>query len=346
MKKKAIYIYGIIPNFYSAEIFRSLENTGVYAIPWQNVSAIVSDRDNLILDYYDREALGQLLVQHQKTIEELMGKGFNMIIPMQLGTIVASKSEVIKILTNGYDLIMDTLKKIEFLTEFDIAVTWADFPGIIKETAGHQDIIELKNEIQSKTEAPNQIDQMKVGMMVQAILKEKNTKVELNILDSLAAISIDIKTHELMNDEMITNSAVLINRNKIAKFEHRIEQIDEEYKGILNFKLVGPLPCYSFYTLEVKQLNPVTVALAMAELELNDETSESEIKKAYLQKARIFHPDAQPEHVDERMFNTINKAYHTLLDYSAIVRQTSKMNGISLTKESIMENLILLKIKD
>jgi hypothetical protein len=346
MKNNAIYIYGIIPNFYSAEIFRSLDNSGVYAIPWQNVSAIVSDREGLMLDYYDREALGQLLVQHQKTIEELMLKGFNMLIPLQLGTIVASKTEVVKILTNGYDLIIETLKKIEFLTEFDIAVTWADFPGIIKETANHHDIIELKTEIQNKTAAPTQIDQMKLGMMVQAILKEKNTKVELNILDALATISIDIKTHELMNDEMITNSAVLIDRNKMAIFEKRIEKIDEEYKGMLNFKLVGPLPCYSFFTLEVKQLNPVNVAQAMAELGLNEESSESEIKKAYLQKARIFHPDAQPDSMDEIMFNKINKAYHTLLDYSAVVRQTSKMNGISLTTESIKENLILVKIKD
>ena len=107
MTTKCIYIYGIIPNFYSADMFRSLEDAGVYAIPFQNISAIVSDRENTLLDYTDREALGHLLIKHQKTIESIVENGFTMVIPMRLGTIVNSKEEVFKILDNGHDLIME-----------------------------------------------------------------------------------------------------------------------------------------------------------------------------------------------------------------------------------------------
>lgn len=346
MTTKGIYIYGIVPNFYSTDMFRSLENSGVYAIPLQNISAIVSDRESAHIDYLDRETLGYLLVHHQKTIEGLMEKGFNMLIPMRLGTIVNSKEEVIKILANGHDLIIDTLKKIEYLTEIDLVVTWADFPDLLTEIAGHPEIIAMKDNILKKTDTLSQIDQMKVGILVQSKLKEKNTKVELNILDSLASISLDIKTHEVMNDQMVTNSALLIDRNKKAKFEQVIDQLDEEYKGLLNFKLVGPLPCYSFYTIEIKELNPEHVAQAKKELELREETSESEIKKAYLKKAKLFHPDAHQDNGDEENFSRINKAYHTLLDYSAGARQSSEVNLISLAKEKVIENLILVKIKE
>ncbi|MCK9400006.1 MAG: GvpL/GvpF family gas vesicle protein [Bacteroidales bacterium] len=346
MATKGIYIYGIVPNFYSTDMFRSLENSGVYAITFQNISAIVSDRNSTHLDYLDRESLGYLLVHHQKTIEDLMGKGFAMLIPMRLGTIVSSKEEVFKILANGYDLIIDTLKKIEHLTEIDLAVTWADFPGTLKEIAGHPDIIAIKDDILKKADTLLKIDQVKVGMLVQAKLKEKNTKVELNILDSLSPISLDIKTHEVMNDEMVTNSAFLINRNNKEKFEQVMDQLDEEYKGLLNFKLVGPLPCYSFYTIEVKDLNSEQVEQARKELGLREETSESEIKKAYLEKAKLFHPDAHPDNGDEENFNRINKAYNTLLDYSVSARQSSKDDLISLAKEKVIENLILVKIKE
>jgi len=346
MATKGIYIYGIVPNFYSTDMFRSLENSGVYAITFQNISAIVSDRNSTHLDYLDRESLGYLLVHHQKTIEDLMGKGFAMLIPMRLGTIVSSKEEVFKILANGYDLIIDTLKKIEHLTEIDLAVTWADFPGTLKEIAGHPDIIAIKDDILKKADTLLKIDQVKVGMLVQAKLKEKNTKVELNILDFLSPISLDIKTHEAMNDEMVTNSAFLINRNNKEKFEQLMDQLDEEYKGLLNFKLVGPLPCYSFYTIEVKDLNSEQVEQARKELGLREETSESEIKKAYLEKAKLFHPDAHPDNGDEENFNRINKAYNTLLDYSVSARQSSKDDLISLAKEKVIENLILVKIKE
>ena len=149
-----------------------------------------------------------------------------------------------------------------------------------------------------------------------------------------------------MNDQMVTNSAFLINRNKKEKFEQVIDRLDEEYKGLLNFKLVGPLPCYSFYTIEVKELNREHVTQAKTELGLREETSESEIKKAYLEKAKLFHPDTNPGNGNEENFNRINKAYHTLLDYSTAAKQSSEDEYTSLVNEKIIENLILVKIKE
>ncbi len=346
METKGIYIYGIVPNFYGTTQFQLLENSGVYAITFQNISAIVSNRESAVLDYTDRESLGRLLVHHQKTIETLMEKGFNMILPMRLGTIVSSKEEGFNILKRGYDLIIEALNKIEYLTEIDLAVTWADFPGTLKYLSNHPDIIALKDHILKNIDKISQIDQVKVGILIKEKLDEKNKLVELKILDALSSYSLDIKMHQVMNDQMITNSAFLINRKNKNKFEQVINQLDEEYNGTLNFKLVGPLPCYSFYTLEVNELNPEHVEEARKELGMKETTTESEIKKAYLEKAKLFHPDAQLENGDEKNFNRINKAYHTLLDYSAAARQSSKDDVISLAKEKVIENLTLVKIKE
>ena len=346
MTTKGIYIYGIIPNFYSADMFRSLENSGVYAIAFQNISAIVSDRESTLLDYTDRETLGHLLVDHQKTIESLIGSGFNMVIPMWLGTIVSSKEEVFRILANGHELIMDVLKKMQFLTEIDLAVTWGDFSETLSEIANHPDVLALKEEIALHSHSPSQLDQVKMGMLVQTKLKEKNQAFELNILDSLSTCSIDIKTHEVMNDQMITNSAFLINRNKKEIFENIIDELDEKYNGQLNFKIVGPLPCYSFFTIEMQLLNAEHIELAKKELGLNEETTESEIKKVYLGKARLCHPDVNPGNENEDNFARVNKAYHTILDYSVAARQSSKDEAISLSKEKVINNLFLVKIKD
>jgi len=346
MTTNGIYIYGIVPNFYGSDMFRSLENSGVYTMTFQNISAIVSDRENAQLDSLDRESLAHLLVHHQKTIEEIMAIGFNIILPLRLGTIVTSKEEILKILANGYNLIIDSLTKIEYLTEIDLAVTWNDFPGILKDIADDPDIKSMKEELLNKDGLITKADQYMMGLKVQEKLGEKNKQVELNILDSLSPICLDIKTHEVMNDQMVTNSAFLINRNKKEKFEQVIHQLDEEYKGLLNFKLVGPLPCYSFYTIEVKELNPEHVAQAKTELGLREETSESEIKKAYLEKAKLFHPDVHPGNGNEENFNRINKAYHTLLDYSTAAKQLSEDEYTSLVNEKIIENLILVKIKE
>jgi hypothetical protein len=346
MTTNGIYIYGIVPNFYSTDMFRSLENSGVYAIPFENVSAIVSDVDDPNIDYSDREALGYMLVHHQKTIEGLHGKGFTILIPMKLGTIVSSKEEVFKIFSSGYDLIIETLKKIQFQTEIDLAVTWADFSQTLKEIANTSEVVAMKDKIMKNINNVSHEDQMRVGQLVQTKIKEKNTKNELNILDWLAPICMDIKTHDVMNDQMVLNSAFLINKNNQEEFESIINKLDEEYKGSLNFKIIGPLPCYSFYTIEVLEFNSDNVALANIELGLKEQTSESEIKRAYLGKAKLFHPDTHRKSADEENFNRITKAYHTLLDYSAAAKQSSKEEHISFSRESVNDNLILVKLKE
>ena len=346
MAQKGIYIYGVVPNFYGTTHFQSLENSGVYAITFQNISAIVSDREGVHLDFLDRESLGYLLVHHQETIEKLLGSGFSMIIPMRLGTIAGSKDEVIKILSYGHGLFIDTLKKIEYLTEIDLAVTWNDFSKTLQDVANLPEIIALKDDILKKGDQLSQGDQVKIGMAIHEKLTEKNRQAELRILDALSAFYTDIKMHEVMNDQMVINSAFLMNRNKKEKFEAAIEQIDEEFKGLLNFKLVGPLPCYSFYTVEVKELNLEQVLKAKRELGLKEETSEPEIKKAYLEKAKLFHPDAQDENDGQENFNRINQSYHTLIEYSAAARQSSKEDRIWLTNEKVSEHLVLVKIKE
>ena len=346
MVTKGIYIYGFIPNIYSAEMFRSLEKCRVYAIPFQNMSAIVSDRKSATLDFSDREALGHLLVHHQKTIEDLTEKGFNMIIPMRLGTIANSREQVLKILASGFDLIVETFNKIEQMAEIDLAVTWADFPVTIKEIAGHPEIVAMKEEILKRGEAISQMDQLKIGMLLEEKIKENNKKVELNILNALSGFCADIKMHEVMNDQMITNAAFLIKRNKKEKFEEALDQLDEEYKGMLNFKLVGPLPCYSFYTIEVKELYPEHISQAKEELGLSETSSEAEIKRAYQEKAKEFHPDVYQGNGSVDHFNRIKKAYQTLLEYLKAANLASIENIHSMNYEKGTGNLIVVKIKE
>ncbi|MEI6089156.1 MAG: GvpL/GvpF family gas vesicle protein [bacterium] len=346
MAKKGIYIYGIVPYPYSNDMLKLFESLGLYAITFQNASAIVSDQKTNHINYLDRESLGHLLVHHQTTIEDLMNNGFNILIPMKLGTIVNSDAEVIRILSNGYELIISTFNKIEYCTEIDLVATWADFPEILKEMSEHPDIVAMKNNILKNNDIISQSDQLKIGKLVQNLLKQKNTEAELIILDMLSPIILNSKTHEVMNDIMLTNSAFLIDRLKSEKFENIIDQLDEEFNGKLNFKLVGPLPCYSFYTIETKELNPITLEKARQRLGLKEEITEPEIKKAYLEQAKLFHPDKNILNGTNDHFTNIKESYHSLLEYSIAARQSSKGNLLSLAKDKVLKNLILVKIKE
>jgi len=346
MLTKGIYIYAIVPNIYSQEMFMTIQKSGVYAIPFKDLSAIVSNWESSLFDLSDREAVSYLLNHHNKTIEAIMAKGFNMILPMKFRTIVHDKLDVFSILLNGHDLIINALKNIENMTEADLTVTWADFGCVLNDVANHPEVRAMRNNIQKNPDKISQIDQVKIGNLIHEKLEEKNKEVELKILDHLSPICLEIKTHDVMNEQIITKSAFLINRHNKEIFQQKINQLNAQYKNLLSVKLESPLPCYNFYTIEVKALNTDQVTQAKIGLGIKEETSESEIKKAYHEKAKLFHPDSNLNSEEAENFNIIQNAFRTLLDYTAAFKQSSKDNLISLAKEKVVENLILVKIKE
>ena len=102
MNKQGIYLYGFVPTHCFDAVRDLMLESGIYSIEYKGISAVVSDTRDEKLEYLDREALAHLLVDHQQKIEKIMGNGCSAIIPMQLGTIVNSGNDVIKILKNGF----------------------------------------------------------------------------------------------------------------------------------------------------------------------------------------------------------------------------------------------------
>lgn len=346
MEGKRIYIYGFIPNIYSPKMFRSLEECGVYAIPLKNTLAIVSDWTNTSFSFSDREELGRLLVDHQKTIENLIEKGFNMIIPIQLGTIVNTKEDVYKILASGHEIIVDSLNKIEQKFEIDLAVTWVDFPEFINSVAADPEIVTLNQAILEKGDEVTQMDQIKIGKMIEEKIKERNRTLQLDIINTLSLISEDIKINEVMNDQMVTNTAYLVHRSKREAFEKGLEGLDKAYEGKLNFKMVGPLPCYSFYTIEVKELNRRHVLEAGEELGLSGNLTEGKVKFAYQEKAKVFHPDVNKGLSNSDNFSRIKEAYNTLLEYLHATELAPKEKMFPSGGKEEMGSLFQVKIRD
>lgn len=342
---KGLYIYGIIPTYYSSEQFRELDKLNVLSIPFRKVSAITAE--STIMDCRDMgtEQLAKLLLLHQQTIESIMGLGFNTIIPMQLGTYATNIPQVKKILEKGYDLTLETFEKISGFIEVDIVATWADFSKIIGEIANDPQVIEMKQKFQ-QNDRITQSHQMEIGYLVKKVLDQRRNELSGKIFKSLEPLCQSAKQHELLNDQMVSNTAFMVNQQQQSLIEKALDELDIELNGQLNFKLVGPLPCYSFYTMEAKLLKYEDLMLAKDELETGDEISEKTIRQAYLKKVKIYHPDQNPDDKNRARFTKIQQAYQTLLSYVRAQNPDSEQEIIENTPEKFAEDAYILNIKD
>jgi hypothetical protein len=345
------YIYGIIksdgPHTKTSGVGR------VHTIPYQDISAVVSDSE--IVDYTQlpKDAVARHLIGHQQVIQKIM-ENFN-IIPVRLGTFAYDGAEVNHILAKGYPTIKDIFNKINDKIEIDVVATWSDFNLVLKEVGEEEEIKQYKERLLANPKGITVDDQMKVGVMVEKALDKKREKYAFQIHNALKTVSQDFKVHEVMDDKMVINTAFLINKAKRKDFDRKVEELDAEFtphlsaskrpsgvKGAgLNFRCVGPLPPYSFYTLEVVKLQFEEIDWARKRLRLNGHTAtREEIKKAYQRAAFSSHPDKYPDIAGiEGEFDHVTKAYKVLLDYC-------QANSCSLKEEDLRKNAILVKLRE
>ncbi|HAZ10000.1 MAG TPA: hypothetical protein DCY56_02695 [Candidatus Omnitrophica bacterium] len=337
-----MYIYGILNSNVSLYLsipkgllllLEESESNGVYTIAYQDISAVVSDSEMIDYTHMRKDRLAMFLVRHQKALENIMSLGHT-IIPMRLGTFAKNIEEIKHILACGHSTIKDVFNKILNMIEIDVVATWGDFNLVLKEIREGKEIKEFKERLLASPGGVTVDDQMKVGLMVKEALDRIREGYSKRIQASLKSVSQAFNAHELMDDKMVVNIAFLIDKDRREDFDKKVEELNTEFAEKLNFRCVGPLPPYSFYTLEIKTLNYEDVDWAKKKLGiLNDITSKNELKKAYQRQALSTHPDRNPNMpCVEKEFDEVNKAYKILADYCAANEQANQKENAMLVR--------------
>ena len=309
------YIYGFISSN-KPEKFGpiGIDRREVYTLSYQDIAAVVSDLPSIQFDSLPKETLLRHLAVYQSVIEAVMQN--HQIIPMKFGTIVQGGEEVKRILGNGYGQINVNLREMENKIELDVAALWSDFESVLKEIGEEEAIKKLKKEAASKP--ADQIFEIKINMgkLVKATLDKKRENCASEILDALKKEAEDHRPHDVMDDSMIMNIAFLINKDKKNSFESKVDDLDKHFKSRIDFRIVGPLPPYSFSTFEMKKVKFSQVNEAREMLGLGEESTSMEIRETYRELSKKLHPDKYPgDREAQKRFEKMTKAYQMIIDY-------------------------------
>lgn len=330
---KARYIYGVV----GASETGLQASDGVYPVPYRDISAVVSYAPFVDYASLPKDQVLRYLLEHQQVIEKVMDS--RTIIPMKLGTYASNSEEVEHILARGYANFKEVLRKIEAKIELDIVATWGNLQSMLQEIGRGPEIEDLKKDLISESEALSLEAKITIGRRVKELLDVKRREAGLEIERTLGEWAIGFKGHDLMDDRMIFNGAYLLDRNNKDRFELALDQLNQKYDEKIDFRSVGPLPPYSFYTIEVKRLRFEDIEWASRKLGLTgDVVSRKEIEKAYKDQALICHPDKNPGVVDSgKEFQEVRVAYNLLLEYC-------QGDECSLRREDFANSALIVKV--
>ncbi|MFQ5841326.1 MAG: GvpL/GvpF family gas vesicle protein [Thermodesulfobacteriota bacterium] len=317
MAREGKHLYGII----RAKNRRSFGPIGVggrgdevYVIACKGIGALVSNWPLMTYGSTPTEDLVRHLAVHQAVMEHVMQS--TTVIPIKFGTMAIDEEEVLKILEKGYPKLQDVLEAMDSRIELDMVALWADLDSVLKEIGGEEEIKKFKAEMARDSSPPTHEDKLQLGKMVKSALDKKRDRTSREIVDHLKKHALDHRVHDLMDDHMIANVAFLVDKSREKDFDQTVQSLNERYKEKVNFRIIGPLPPYSFSTLEVKTLEFQSVDQARKELELGEEVTLVEIKDAYRRLTRQLHPDTHPDDpYAQKQFERITEAYNTLIDY-------------------------------
>jgi hypothetical protein len=237
------------------------------------------------------------------------------ILPVKFGTIVEGKDEIHRILEQGSSKLTQTLDQMDGLVEIEVAATW-DLKQVLEEIGNEAEIVRLKHSVAGKSTSEILETQINAGKLVIESLNRRRESYIGQMVQSLAETALDIQPNTLVADEMVMNVAFLIPRERQEDFDSKVRRVDEAFNDRINFRVIGPLPPYSFSTVGVRRPDPKKIEQARQLLGLGTDVSQKELKEAYRRLAARSHPDVRlDDGTGYKRFARLREAFVLLRDY-------------------------------
>lgn len=221
------------------------QNREVYTVCYRDIGAVISDSP--IFQYPVTRAN---TIAHQKVMEDVM-KQYPML-PVRFGTIGEGIHLIIeRVLKARYEELRDSLSYMRDKVELGLKAIWPDMKPIFQEIAEkNKDIVRLKQSLLQR-KGGTQREQVRLGEMVKDALDARKVHDEQAILSSFHGLWAERKISTPFGDQIVTNTAFLVEKDKEERFDRAVEDVTAMYDGKMKFKYVGPVPPCNFVEIVV-----------------------------------------------------------------------------------------------
>jgi hypothetical protein len=287
--------------------------TEVVSVAAHGHTAVVSAYEGLRFTELTREDVLRRLVVHQRVIELVNDE--SSVLPARLGTVLSSEDEVRMVLRRFQQPLAVALREVDGAVEIDLSATW-DMTAIFADIAQEPAVAALASAVDRGEADENLAARVRVGMLVQEATEKRREQYRRRIVGDVVSFTRDAQPNPQVTDDMVVNVALLVERSELPNFDAAVDRLGEELGDRLSFRYVGPLPPYSFATVDVVRPDPNTVESARRVLALGERCSKADLQSAYRRLAAEAHPDRNTGDRDaSERFASLTSARDTLDEY-------------------------------
>lgn len=217
----------------------------VRTVEYDDLAAVVSDAP---VNGYDISR--DNLMAHQRVVEASMRDAE--VLPVAFGTVARNDQDVReKLLRREHDELKEYLAYVEGRAELTLKVLWNRDRLFEEIVAERDDIRALRDAVARRPPDSAYYERIQLGELTNAAIGEKRDLEAEAILAELRPLAVDMELNRLLADMMILNASFLVQAEQIQEFDVRVQQLGEIHADRLLFQYVGPLPPYSFVSVNV-----------------------------------------------------------------------------------------------
>jgi hypothetical protein len=220
---------------------KGLDGAAVYAIPYQDISAAVSDLNGHPLTLSPEVAL-----QYENILDRLMTR--YSLLPMRFGTLVKNDPAVIAILQKYYPDLIRNLSQVKDKVEYGVKLLWdlAQISAQIR-TRCDNETVPLKGFGRLNEASLHHQYLLKKFQELQfeeALLQKAESVIE-TIHTPLKELSACSKYQTMITPKIILDATYLVATDQQKTFIHTVQALEDK-KPEVKFLLTGPWPPYNF----------------------------------------------------------------------------------------------------
>lgn len=306
-------LYGIVP----ADGPLALEVTGadgqrqqVHAVRHQNLGAVVGPAAPQAYSHLSRPAALKHLVAYQVVVEAVMRQ--RTVLPVRFGTVLEDEGQVRRLLAEGAERFRQSLAAVAGKVQMEVIVAW-DLDRVFADIAGEEEIVRERDRAAAAPVGEAVAQQTALGRRVKGCLERRRQALGTEIMALLRPVAQEIVAQPLLDDRIVAQLALLMATGQGEALERRLGELDARFAGRLTFRLVGPLPLYTFALVEVTVPSFSEVDRARRRLQLGRQVTLVDIRGAYRRLARAYHPDLNAESPSVDDFARLTQAHRLLV---------------------------------
>ncbi|WP_018390770.1 GvpL/GvpF family gas vesicle protein [Ancylobacter sp. FA202] len=264
---------------------------GLRSIAAGPLAAVVGAAPEGGLKGRERSALLPWLLASQKVMERLLVSA--PVLPVALGTVVEDEGRVRHMLDAGAAVLGQGFQAVGEGIEMNLAVLWH------LDTVVARLLPSVAPELRQAAAGGDEIERRVLGTVLAGLVAAERRRVRAKVVEELQAVTRDFAISEPTEPGGVVSLALLVDRAAETALGAALEALDAEFDGALTFRLVGPLPPYSFASVQVHLAPATKVCGARTALGVEPGASPAAVKAAYHRAARDSHPDLVPMNGDE-----------------------------------------------